>query len=100
MSYDTPTAAPVDLPAHGGPGGTLNDIALQRGEFVKTIRGKYGALVDSMTIVTNFRTYGPFGGTGGSNDYSYSAPVGSEIIGFTGRSGALLDAVGVMITTR
>jgi Jacalin-like lectin domain len=100
MIIDRPGAPETVLPQHGGNGGTLDTITLERGETIEQIRGRYSTTVNSITIQTNVRTLGPFGGGGGAADYVYTAPTGHEIIGFIGRSGALVDAIGVIITTR
>ena len=73
------------------------NIKLANGEYVQKIEGKTnGVLVDQLTITT-FRPkdlvtkkYGPFGKTG-ETYFSYDG----YIIGFFGRSGDMLDSIGV-----
>lgn len=83
---------------HGGNGGqqqtTWNLVAC---EIVTNINGKYGSYVDSMSISTNKRK-GQFGGSGGDAPYNYTAPPNFAIVGFAGRSGNYIDAIGVRIT--
>lgn len=100
MIIDRPGAPETALPLHGSDSGTLQTITLERGETIEQISGKYGVTVDSILIRTNARTLGPFGGSGGAADYIYMAPTGHEIIGFIGRSGSVVDAIGVIITSR
>jgi hypothetical protein len=107
MVIDRPGAAETVKPQHGGNGGTLKEITLERGEFIREIRGRYASTVNTMIIVTNVHTYpkpeegvGGEYGNGGDVDYAYIAPWGHEIIGFFGRAGSLLNAIGVIITTR
>ncbi|NJL55065.1 hypothetical protein HC928_07640 [bacterium] len=51
--------------------------------------------MDSITLKTNLQTYGPFGGFGG-NDFTIDLPAGTEFVGFTGRSGNVVDALGLV----
>jgi hypothetical protein len=53
--------------------------------------------VDSLRIHTNMRVTETFGGPGGGVDFFYQAPIGFSIIGFVGRSGLYLDAIGVVV---
>jgi Jacalin-like lectin domain len=54
-------------------------IMLADGEYITTISGRSSGLVDSVTIVTNVASYGPFGGTGGGG-----FSLGSQVYGFFG----------------
>ncbi|MDE2589473.1 MAG: hypothetical protein KGL95_07385 [Patescibacteria group bacterium] len=69
---------------------------LQHGEQIQSIKGKYGSYVDSITIVTNVKTYGIFGGSGGSTSYQYDIPQTWRLIGLFGRVGKWIDAIGVI----
>ena len=86
---------------HGGPGGTEDPhIILSPGEYIVEIRGRTGQFVDSLTLQTNQgRTFGRFGGLGGSADYDAPSQqemnAGNEVFAFFGRSGEYLDAVGI-----
>lgn len=92
------------LAAHGGPGGdTSTSIILVSGEYIKSITGNAGCVVDQITIQTNLRTFGQYGWGTGANDtcgngqgFTISVPPGYEIVGFLGRSGVLMDALGVL----
>jgi len=87
----------IITPHHGGLGGTHYVFALQEGEYITGISGKYGNLVDSIQIHTNRRVSQRFGGPGGSADYIYEAPSGWEVAGFCGRAGTYVDAIGVVL---
>jgi hypothetical protein len=88
-----------ESPLHGGTGGTLSVFKLAPDEYITRISGKYGVFIDSLQIVTNKGNVKGWGGTGGAGNYIYTAPPGSRIHGFFGRSGKFLDAVGVIIKT-
>lgn len=50
-------------------------------------------VIQSLTLITNLNTYGPFGVTDGT---AFEDPIeeGAEIVGFHGHAGAFLDAIG------
>ncbi len=81
---------------HGGSGGRLNVFRLERGEYIVGISGRYGDTVDSLRIHTNRRTSPTYGGRGGDRDYRIDVPSGYMAVGFTGRSGNLVDAIGLV----
>jgi len=86
----------------GGAGGNKNTIVLGPNEFVKEVSGEYGRyqthlIITSMKIITNVKTYGPFGGEGKGRDFSIPAEKNSSIVGFFGRSGTYLDSIGVYV---
>ncbi|XP_052487057.1 pentatricopeptide repeat-containing protein At1g19720 isoform X2 [Gossypium raimondii] len=85
---------------HGGNGGSKTDkVKLDfPDEFLTSIHGYYGSLnqrgpiiVRSLTFHSNRKAYGPFGIEQGT---SFSMNKG-KIVGFRGRSGWYLDAIGV-----
>jgi hypothetical protein len=77
-------------PWHGGTGGDPTGFVLAEDEFITEISGRAGRYVDQISITTNLRTYGPFGGNGGD---VWSFP-SSTIGGIFGRSGQLIDQIG------
>ena len=109
----TPGGQSLALPRHGGTGGDETCISLGRDKAIKAIRGRHGLYLDSLTIEVQDATgnhdvtkYGPFGGSGGDVDFAYEAPYGESapgdfldgyIVGFVGRSGEFLDALGVLV---
>jgi hypothetical protein len=78
-------------PRHGGAGGNQYDISIAKDERIIEIGGRSGKYVDAIYIRTNKKKYAVRGGNGG-NPFR----VKGKIIGFWGRSGSLLDAVGVV----
>jgi hypothetical protein len=60
------------------------------------VRGRYAAYVDSLQIITNRRTSPKYGGNGGAQDFVLKAPPGERIVGFCGRSGGYIDAIGIV----
>ncbi|XP_038990481.1 mannose/glucose-specific lectin-like [Phoenix dactylifera] len=89
-------------PRYGGSGGKSTEIELGSTEFIISMKGYYGAyagmtIVYSLTFVTTVREYGPYGREQGTQ---FSVPKGTGwISGFQGRSGNLLDAIGVYMKT-
>lgn len=79
---------------HGGTGGIDTIIPLNYDEEWIGIAGRKGAYIDQLLIQTTKRTYGPFGGIGGTPfDLLDQGPV----IGIYGRSDQYLDALGLII---
>jgi hypothetical protein len=103
--YETADGEICPSPQHGESGGDLHTLQLGKGEFIVKISGRFGARVDSINIVTEGSKKSDSlgfhaGGTGGDEDYNYEAPPGMEIIGFHGRAGQEVDAIGVIIRSR
>lgn len=86
----------------GGVGGSVHTIRLGASEFVMEVSGTIGPfnvfseVITSITLVTNVCSYGPFGQPQGT---PFRTPVKKNysIVGFFGRSGTFLDAVGVYV---
>lgn len=53
-------------------------------------------VVTSLSIVTNVKTYGPFGNVNGS-PFSIPEKDGGSVVGFFGSFGSLVDALGVYV---
>ncbi|PSR96896.1 Jacalin-related lectin like, partial [Actinidia chinensis var. chinensis] len=92
---------PVAAEKHGGVGGNRTaEITLQYPEeFLTSVSGHYCPVVHggtpvirSLTFMSNRRTFGPYGVEEGT-PFSFSTD-GALIVGFKGRSGWYLDAVG------
>ncbi|XP_062027217.1 jacalin-related lectin 19-like [Rosa rugosa] len=90
---------------HGGNGGWKTDkVKLDYPEeFLTSIHGYYGKIsewgtvsVRSLTFKSNKRSYGPFGIEQG-NYFSLPVTTGNKIVGFHGRSGWYLDAIGAYL---
>jgi hypothetical protein len=77
-------------------------IELSDSEFVKEVSGTFAVhaevvnVINSIKLVTNVKTYGPFGQDNGT---PFSVPVqgNNGVAGFFGRSGKFLDAIGVYV---
>ncbi|XP_062182086.1 disease resistance protein RGA5-like [Phragmites australis] len=86
----------------GGVGGSVRTVDLGPSEYVKEVSGTYGPFSDrpniitSLTLVTNFSSYGPFGQPKGSPFHTRVAK-NNSIVGFFGRSETYLDAIGVYV---
>ena len=102
-SVQAHTAA-ADLPAHGGSGGISNSFALDPGEYLVAIHGRQGAnavnpAISQISFVTNKgHVYGPYGqglGQGQTTPFYWRVPYGARIVGFSGRAGTFLNAIGV-----
>ena len=77
-------------PRRGGTGGVETFIQFSLGEVITDVRGwtNHG-VVDRLMFITNTRTYGPYGVTGSTPFH-----VQERIIGFYGRVGQIMDAIG------
>jgi hypothetical protein len=77
----------------GGGGGTETKIQLGPNEFVTEVSGTInGAFVNSLKLVTNIETYGPFGQRLGTA-FRATIPPNGHVVGFFGSSGAINDYV-------
>ncbi|KAL6653483.1 hypothetical protein ACP70R_009061 [Stipagrostis hirtigluma subsp. patula] len=101
-------AGPWGLSHSFGSRGVRATIELDPNEYVTAVEGTIGhfanvieVVITSLTFRTNTgRTYGPYGGessSGTGTSFSVPAANGACIVGFWGRSGWLLDAIGVYI---
>ena len=86
----------TDLPMHGGEGGTLSEFTIEDDEYITGLSGHYGQFVNSLIIHTNKRTSSQYGGSSGT-DYQYIQYPNLELVGFLGRSGSYLDAIGYVL---
>nr|XP_023900095.1 agglutinin-like [Quercus suber]POE51083.1 agglutinin [Quercus suber] len=101
--YQSRDGNPVWSQKHGGAGGDkINPIKLEVSkEFLVCIAGFYGPVkgsdsfkaLRSITFYTNKAKYGPYGVEIGRAFTSSVAP--GKVVGFHGRSGVYLDAIGV-----
>jgi hypothetical protein len=95
MVYGLIDGSTVVGPLHGGSGGGLNSFRLDADEYIIGLSGRYGRNLDSLRIITNKRTSQIYGGRGGNNDLRIDVPSGYLVIGFAGRSGVYVDAIGL-----
>ena len=94
---------------HGGLGGQLDrpgglSVLMGSGEYVTSIRGRFGTVVDSLTVHTNRQTFQKAGGDGGDGgEYVFTPSIDdgrTEIVGFAGRAGDQIDQIGVYFRAR
>jgi hypothetical protein len=95
MSYMLPNGSSLLGQRHGGPGGQRNVFRLDSDEYIIGISGRYGENIDSIQIQTNKRTSPLYGGHGGDQDYRVNVASRNQAVGFTGRAGNYLDAIGL-----
>ena len=81
---------------HGGDGGSLSTIRLDRDEVVVRVHMSVGLYINQLRIVTRkqsgyTREYGPFGEAG---DRDRDVTIYGRVIGFYGGEGDVLDALG------
>jgi hypothetical protein len=95
ISFMLPDGRSVLSPRHGGSGGQQHVFRLDSNEYIVGLSGRYGTNIDSIQIRTNKRTSQPFGGSGGNRDYRVDVTPGNQAVGFVGRAGSYLDAIGL-----
>jgi hypothetical protein len=98
MVYMLPDGRSQEGARHGGTGGNAVTFRLDPDEYITGISGRSGEMVDSLRIITNKRTSQVFGGRGGDRDFRIDIPRGNLAVGFAGRSGNLIDAIGLTYT--
>ena len=95
-------ATPANLPAHGGNGGGTYTATWPANEYLVRVAGRWGSggVIGQLTFTTNTgRVLGPYGiskDIGTLSNFDYSVPAGHRVLGFTGRSGGSLNALGVI----
>lgn len=109
-----PRPAPVEqtewaAPAHGGQGGARADH-ITPSAFLFAVQTRSGSLIDAVSFAwyqpsardNLYRRHDPlgtskrFGGEGGGDNGWWTCPQGQVIIGIRGRSGDLVDKLGVI----
>ena len=94
------------LEEHGLPmqGRNRHQVPINRGEYIKRIEGTSEQFVNRLTITTADKSTGQeknsfiFGkGSSKATEFKYETPTGFEIVGFLGREGTLIDAIGVIL---
>ena len=98
-TYQLKDGSVVVGPRHGGLGGQEKRFMLNEGEVLIRMEGKTsGVLVDQLTFYSNQgKQYGPYGR---SCTTPFETQEGVELTSFFGRSGKLLDAIGVRFMSR
>ncbi|XP_059279118.1 agglutinin-like [Lycium ferocissimum] len=94
----------IDSPRFGGSGGRKVKVIIEAAplEYLTGIKGTFGnygghLVIRSLNFITNAKKYGPFGTESGGNPFSLVMKEGGAIVGFHGRAGVYLDAIGVYL---
>ena len=96
LFYTASNGRSGQLPRIGGLGGVKQAIILASDETIVEISGTYGWYIDQLTIKTNKQTYGPYGGSGGSQSFKLVVPPGRTVTGLFGRAAWYVDAIGLI----
>jgi hypothetical protein len=103
MTLEKPDGTLHTLPHHGGSGGSEANLDLGAAEHIIKITGRFNQFVNHIKIITDGGFVGApqrtleGGRQGGGADFELDAPPGFEIVGFIGRSGTIIDAIGVIV---
>nr|XP_009770862.1 PREDICTED: putative late blight resistance protein homolog R1B-16 isoform X1 [Nicotiana sylvestris]XP_009770863.1 PREDICTED: putative late blight resistance protein homolog R1B-16 isoform X1 [Nicotiana sylvestris]XP_009770864.1 PREDICTED: putative late blight resistance protein homolog R1B-16 isoform X1 [Nicotiana sylvestris]XP_009770865.1 PREDICTED: putative late blight resistance protein homolog R1B-16 isoform X1 [Nicotiana sylvestris]XP_009770866.1 PREDICTED: putative late blight resistan len=94
----------IGSPKFGGNGGQISKVVIEATplEYLTGIKGTFGhycglSVIKSLCFITNVKNYGPFGCEAGGTPFSLVMKEGVAIVGFHGRCGAFLDAIGVYL---
>jgi hypothetical protein len=98
--HETCTGERHVFPLRGRTTGDCYILKLADDEFIVGISGRFSTQVNSIRIQTTKQASPLLGGAGGSVAYQYEAPPGTEVVGFCGRAGNALDAIGVILRRR
>jgi len=82
---------------YGGRGGVQRQIDLADGEDIIAMEGTFGEHVHQIRFITNRGVTPMFGETVGPHPFHFTAQPGCRIVGFHGRAGALVDAIGPLL---
>jgi hypothetical protein len=101
ISRIAPDGTRLDGAYHGSQGGTEDSFTLKPGETIVAIRGRTGDFVDSIEFRTSAGASYGYGGDGGESSIDWDFGATSQdfprFVGFFGRSGDLVDAIGCWI---
>nr|XP_018628282.1 putative late blight resistance protein homolog R1B-16 isoform X6 [Nicotiana tomentosiformis]XP_018628283.1 putative late blight resistance protein homolog R1B-16 isoform X6 [Nicotiana tomentosiformis] len=93
----------IDSPKFGADG-CRDKVVIEANplEYLTGIKGTFGRcgshlVIKSLCFITNAKNYGPFGSEAGGTPFSLVMREGGAIVGFHGRCGAYLDAIGVYL---
>jgi len=89
-----------DLAPVGGMSGELQVFTLADDEYLTGVSGRCGWYLDSLRLHTNKRESMTYGGAGGTEEFHFDAPAGSEICGFFGSADWYIDSLGVITRPR
>lgn len=98
--HPTNTGIVIEGSKYGRGSSNPNEIELVKGEFITRVIGKVGDFVDSIVFQSNLQTFPRMGGSDGEREFDYRCEQGEEVIGFEGRFGDHIVALGVIIRPR
>jgi len=87
----------VSSKSYGGTGGKSKSLSLSRGEYITEFGGRSGKYIDSIYIKTSKGRTEKWGGNGGARAFKFVGTKNAPIQGVWGRSGTLIDAIGVVV---
>jgi hypothetical protein len=96
--YETSDGRRYASQRHGGSGGGPCVITLEHDERILAIRGHYGAYVESIQLITT-RGESRICGRPGGAQYRIDVPPNHSVVGFAGRAGLYVDAIGLALAT-
>lgn len=91
-----PNGERFPVPSHGGPGGSPGEFSLQEGETLTGLNVWAGQFVEAIQFETNRRQSGVYGQPRGAPQ-RIAVPSGQHAVGFVGRSGIYVDAIGLAL---
>ncbi len=86
-------------PRRGGACGQQTSFHLDLDEFIVGISGRFDRHITSLQIHTNRRTSPLYGSSAGTQEYKIDVDPGNEAVGFTGRAGRYLNALGLSVVS-
>jgi len=95
--YESPDGRRYASPRHGGSGGGPCVIPLEPDERILAIRGNYGAYVESIQLITSKGESRICGRPGRNAQYRIDVPPNHSVVGFAGRAGLYVDAIGLAL---
>jgi hypothetical protein len=82
---------------HGGLGGAGGWTAFEPDELILSVSGRVQNYLEQLVLRTTHRTISAGGRDSAGEPFTFSAPEGHHIIGFHGRCGRFVDAIGVRL---
>lgn len=95
--YETPDGRRYRSPRHGGATGDPCVIPIAPDERILGIRGRYGTFIESVQFITTKGLSRICGGPGGAGNYRIDVPPNHTFVGFAGRAGSYVDAIGLAL---
>ncbi|MEO8135639.1 MAG: jacalin-like lectin [Betaproteobacteria bacterium] len=96
--YETSDGRRYASQRHGGSGGGPCVITLEPDERILAIQGHHGAFIESIQLITTRRQSRICGRPGGAQ-YRIDVPPNHSVVGFAGRAGLYVDAIGLSLAT-